>query len=510
MLDLFLIFFFVAVIVGGVIINVRILLYYQQPEDGKFSQSVFCKVIIVLSMTLAWFVNVLLPVDVRNSRPVPGILDMEILWTAGFIGLATCLVIVVPAAMFYVEVEGDDVVKKKKKHVLCYLSLTIFFGMSIVAISYPFLSHASIPIVEYACEEWQDANTVLAPNTCGTGRQSVLEIRIAFQIYIIAVLCFIGWFFFVTFGGIGLSAVPLDLILEFVDRPQSIDEHTYQQRRRLLGSASARLMTMAENLQARDGELSVEKGWGSQRKKRALRSEYNKFRRDVFLIEEQYEKLKVCKFHKGENCAVSITKLVIGILCAILSITWVLHILLYVVAAHITPDGKPASTFLNDLFGACEGSGLYPVGVSFFAVFSLYLLLCVVKGCLKFGMRIFFLFAIHPMRQQATPLNSILFNVEMMLISSAATVQFTQQAFADYARLTSADVIFAAQIKYMSFYSWFFKNNVFVYALLGWFLLALIYLLVKPRDNKEFSFDAKADKKIGSLAGKSEKKSDTA
>merc|ERR1712007_234995 len=75
-------------------------------------------------------------------------------------------------------------------------------------------------------------------------------------------------------------------------------------------------------------------------------------------------------------------------------------------------------------------------------------------------------------------------NVEMVLISSAAVVQFAQVAFADYARLTDADVIFAAQIKYLTFYSFFFENNVFLYALLAWFLLTLIYLLVVgPRDN---------------------------
>merc|ERR1711933_197081 len=77
-------------------------------------------------------------------------------------------------------------------------------------------------------------------------------------------------------------------------------------------------------------------------------------------------------------------------------------------------------------------------------------------------------------------------------------VQFSQLAFSDYARLTDAEVIFSAQIKYLTFYSFFFQNNIFVYTLLAWFLLTLIYLLVKgPRDKsrRKKSKSGKKDKK---------------
>ena len=35
-----------------------------------------------------------------------------------------------------------------------------------------------------------------------------------------AIISFVGWFIFVIFGGLGLSALPLDLIMEFVHRPK--------------------------------------------------------------------------------------------------------------------------------------------------------------------------------------------------------------------------------------------------------------------------------------------------
>lgn len=502
--DIFLLIFVVAVIGGAVAVNVRVLLHFQQPEDARFASSVLAKTIIVVSLTLAWILILLLPIDVRNSRPTPGVLNMQMLWTIAFILLAVFLALVVPAAVFYVEVEGDSIVKKKRKYVLCNLTLMLFFAGCTLAISYPFLSNASIPVVEYMCDSWLDADRPTPPAmVCDQGKDASLEIKTGFQVYLIAVLCFVGWFFFVTFGGIGLSAVPIDLILSFVDRPRSIDESTYRQRRSVIGSAATMLLGRAEELQKRDGEVCGN-GWRGLRQRRALRQDFNKFKRDMLLLEDQFEQLKVSKFHKGESLAVSITKLIVGIIFAILSLTWVLHIVLYVLVPGVS--GSAGVPFLNSLFTALEGGGLYPLGVSFFAVFNLYLLLCVLKGCLKFGMRILFFFSIHPMRYKQTPLNSILFNVQMLLLSSAAVVQFSTTCFAEYARLTDADVIFSGQIKYLHFYSFFFKNNVFIWTLLVWFLLALIYLLVRPRDSGETKLDQKAYAKLTKMLEKNSSK----
>jgi len=486
-------------------VNVRVLFYYQQAEDSAFASSVFCKAVIVVSLTLAWVVTLLLPIDVRNSRPTAGPLDMQALWIAAFIILAIFLVLVVPGVMFYHEVEGDDLVKKKRGHVVCHLLITLFFSMCGLAISYPFLSEASLPVVKYTCNKWGAADAPIDPIqlasiACTDGVHSDVTVKVGFQVYMIAVLCFIGWFFFVMFGGIGLSAVPLDMILAFVDRPKPIDEATYRHRRRILGEAAQVLLQRSEELQARDGELAPQKGWRAARQKRAMKADYNRFKKEVHLLEDELERLKVSKFHKGESLAVSIAKLLLGIVFAILSISWVLHIILCVLVPQM--DKGFSVRMLNGLFEACEGSGLYPLGVALFAMFTLYLLLCVVKGCLKFGMRVFFVFSIHPMRPGATPLNSILFNVELVLIASAAIVQFEQTAFADYARLTEADVIFAAQVKYMNFYRWFFENSVFIWVLLVWFLLSLIALIVSPREGgKTFKPDRKADKTIAKLVG---------
>lgn len=496
--DVFLLVFVLIVIVGAVLANVRLLTYFQAPEARGAATSVVVKAVIIISLTLCWVLNILLPVDVRNSRPKPGPLDMELIWSLAFCTLAVFLILVVPAAMFYYEVEEDDDVKKKRRYVLCNMLFMLFFICGAIAISYTFLAEASLPIVRYTCSEghWLDADSVgmsLANDVCSNSEDADLTFKVGIQVYLVAAMCFVGWVFFVTFGGIGLSAVPMDLILEYIDRPRPISEAAFSQERLECGAEAAELLQLAEKLTSEDTSLVGSNGFLGRRKKKKLQTKYNRFKCDVHFLEERWERARLSKFQKGESLAVSVAKLVLGIFFALLSILWLLHVILYVTVRKYVPDFP--TTFLNALLEAFESPGLYPVGVALFATFNLYLLLCVVKGCMKFGLRIAIFFSIHPMRFQATPLNSILFNVLMLLISTASVVQFGTQAFADYARLTDADVIFSAQINHLAFYSFFFDNNIFIYTLLVWSVLTLIYLLCKgPRD----SSSAKRRKRKGS------------
>ena len=51
---------------------------------------------------------------------------------------------------------------------------------------------------------------------------------VTFPIYVMGLTSFIGWFFFILFAGVGLSALPLDYILEFKYRPRRLKTKDYQ------------------------------------------------------------------------------------------------------------------------------------------------------------------------------------------------------------------------------------------------------------------------------------------
>ena len=113
------------------------------------------------------------------------------------------------------------------------------------------------------------------------------------------------------------------------------------------------------------------------------------------------------------------------------------------------------------------------------------MLFCVIKGNMKFGLR-FFCLPIHPMRIGNTMMNALLFNVLLLLITSVrrtstpnpnphtapltphppppqvSVVQFCTRAFASYARLTAADLLFGVQVENLMGLNYFFQVRVTV------------------------------------------------
>ena len=49
---------------------------------------------------------------------------------------------------------------------------------------------------------------------------TTVDINVSFATYMFALTGWVGWFFFVVFGGIGLASLPIDLLKVFVYRPK--------------------------------------------------------------------------------------------------------------------------------------------------------------------------------------------------------------------------------------------------------------------------------------------------
>ena len=71
--------------------------------------------------------------------------------------------------------------------------------------------------------------------------------------------------------------------------------------------------------------------------------------------------------------------------------------------------------------------------------------------------------------------NSILVNVSLILATAPAISQFCSQAFAEYVRMTDADLLFGTQIKYLKFFKPFFDYGIFTFVFLGFSVLSFLY-----------------------------------
>lgn len=95
-----------------------------------------------------------------------------------------------------------------------------------------------MPVSTYTCNYYNsnstvsiftDVNSTSAISGCPLNEvDTSLEITVSFPIYVIAIFTFIGWFPLMIFLGVGLTALPLDLINDFRFRPRPMDENEFK------------------------------------------------------------------------------------------------------------------------------------------------------------------------------------------------------------------------------------------------------------------------------------------
>jgi len=302
-------------------------------------------------------------------------------------------------------------------------------------------------------------------------------------------MAFIGWFFFAVFGGIGISALPLDLIMSFVRRPRFMDAGEFAEAQISIRERVNELVSVGELMkldqdEGKSGQGGKNQGLfgGFSKEARDQKKNFLDFRRAVYLLEEDIEDFQNCSAnYKNYNPLIPIFSLLFGICAIIISLFWFIHIIVYVFPKN------PLDPFLNTYFKWFDK--WFPLfGVLNVAIFTLYLLLCAIKGCFKFGMRLG-LVHLHPMKVNKTYMSSFMFNIGLVLLCALPVVQFCSLAFSDYARYTNSLQIMGTQVQYLKFFSFFWKNDVFVYIFAIIAFLSTLYLLCRPRDAAVSSLD---------------------
>jgi LMBR1 domain-containing protein 1 len=311
-------------------------------------------------------------------------------------------------------------------------------------------------------------------------KYETLTMPVSIPTFLSGFMAFFGWFFFALFGGIGLAAVPLDLILGFINRPRRMDPAEFADAQMSIRNKTVELVDAGEllKLERDESEKSgAKEGFfsGLSQQARQERQAFLKFKKEVYLLETDVEEfLASSENYQNYNPIIPYLSLLAGFFCTILSVAWIIQI-----AIFIAPP-KPIHPFLNMYFQWFDS--WFPLfGVLSVAIFTLYLLVCAVKGCFKFGIR-FMAFQIHPMKVNKTYMSSFMFNVGLVLLCALPVVQFTVTAFPDYARYTHVVNVMGTQVQYLKFFTWFWTNKVFVFALLAVTLLTGLYLMCKPRD----------------------------
>eukprot|EP01006_Ploeotia_vitrea_P022926 TRINITY_DN55354_c0_g1_i2.p1 TRINITY_DN55354_c0_g1~~TRINITY_DN55354_c0_g1_i2.p1 ORF type:complete len:395 (-),score=166.08 TRINITY_DN55354_c0_g1_i2:455-1639(-) len=367
---------------------VMLLAYFGHPDDRN--EALFPKVVTVFGLWLAFASVLVLPYDVSNSRGEGGGLRVDILWQIIYMLVAIMVTVLIPFAFFFYESDVD----REEAQKCCTGQFWTAFRMTaaffvvfslVLIIMWAVLNEAQIPVKRIA----QDVNLLVAStdsfkNTnCGSGCLETTftwELPVTFPVYVIAFLSWLGWWFFSTFVGVGLVSLPLDLINEWRTRPEPMTTQEYYTQRNQLGKRAKRLMEIGKQIEKEQSEP----GSRSRKVRRAEARVLTRFEQAYYFLKRDFDLLEVSHKLKGGNPLWYFMKLVLGVMGGILSITWVIHIGLF-----MFPE-QPVHPFLNQFFIELEevGGGGFPLfGIAAFGLYSFWLIWCCVMGNFKLGIR---------------------------------------------------------------------------------------------------------------------------
>lgn len=457
------------------IIGVFFLVYYQHPDDSANSR--LPKLIIILSICIVFCNIFMLPLDVgsRNSRY--GGLPMMYLWYTNYALMGILGICLIPFAIFWYEAE--DPLKPKKsiwKWALFKQVVIILLFFAVTVLLWIFLGVAQVstnicttePIAGDAPASTIDcANNFVGVCQGAKLDSKELNWKLNFMVFLIAMLAWVGFCVFVVFGGIGLVMLPFDLIYSFFNRPIPISEAEYSHNLAIIGERVEKLLKQG---------LEYTNSGSRKYNKRDL---IIKWKKDVYILDGDFERNKKAYKLKGGPRIIVYLKLLLGIICLAMTLSWIIQIISWTQLSVIDSTGALGYPMWNYAMSAMDGVWIF-FGVFFFFIFTFYLELCVIKGNFKFGIRIPWLFALHPMKQNGTLVSSFLVNAELLLLSSFAVVEFSAKSFSVYARVTSAMSMFDVAIYNLRGLKW-------VWFAYGWILIAfaaitLIYFIFRPSD----------------------------
>ncbi|KAJ6231081.1 limr family protein -related [Anaeramoeba flamelloides] len=287
--------------------------YFQSEEDKNVAY--LPKIVVVIGITLACINVMTLTSDVMN-RDTGGGIDFSIILQIFLLATAVFVIAIVPFTIFYYEnVEDEDV--HTIRSALMWTGATVFISGLFIGLMYAFLGYAVLPVTQLSCELQDDTNEATTVALDGATKNISWTVRISPSIYIIAFISFLGYIAFSIFGGIGLIALPFDLIRAFRSRPKPLELDEYAFYKRKLNARANELIETGREIEknGRDG--------------RKNRKKYNKFRTEVYLLEGDYEKLVVAYKERGGNPFKYWGKLIGGIVGSIISLFWILHIIMY-------------------------------------------------------------------------------------------------------------------------------------------------------------------------------------
>jgi LMBR1 domain-containing protein 1 len=482
-------------------------------------------ILVIILLFVAEFTVFLFPIDIGNkaglsnltgdpSSVTTGSIDIALLWEGLFFTIVFLLIFVVPFAIFYYE-ESDEGTEPTRIRKLCccnlhqalcisilYEIIVIFIAGSILAVSFTLASKAKIEVSSVIITATVFELPSISQVACGNGacswRKNILSIDTTFIIYSAALVCGFSNILFSIYTGVGFVALPYYGVMNFLSRPRILSAMDAMNARGKLRVRSSELFEIANDLGKRMAEAAEENflvrsqssqsntttfvfGWFSSKARRDAGhlSELNRLKILSTSLEKDLEAFSLSdpiRWRQIYNPWLFVTQLAGGLVAAVFSLLWLLHIILYML---ISP---PILGFFNTALTAMDKS-FPPLSTLLLFILASHLLFSAISGAFAFGTRIF-LINVHSMEPGKTLLNSFFFNAGLILLLTLPIVQFLRDAFASYAS-HSDTLVFGEQFRSIDGFRTLYQYNAYLFLMLTFSLLALLYFSFCPSRDEQ-------------------------
>jgi len=474
MIDIFYLIIIIIFSIFILFISIYVIDYFSTYEEQGCVNNIFLKIIAVIGLMMVFIEILLLPLDVANIHGKGGKLNMNTLWIISFIIIFIFSLIIIPLMINIYELDPDLTTFEKIKNGLLFFIIDVIIFASLFFILFLCFNKANIPIQKQNCSisglQKSDESTIL--QKCQIKEEDI-SIKTPFIIFSFGLMSFGAHFLLTVFGGIGIFALPLDLIRTFIIRPIKISKNRLEEMKKEIVQTSIDLKELAKKVKSME-ENGYSKKYFWSKEKKQYNQLFNELKVGVNIIDEQFQLINIQNAIGETSIIQYYLSLILGIIFLIISIIWIIHLVLYVLLKKYF--------FLNNLFSYFTNNGITFLATFLFGFLCFYLLICIVKGNFKFGIRFIILGSVHPMKKNETYMNSILFNVMLILITSVSLIHFCVKAFNEYVSMTDIDIIFSILIKNLSFFRYFFENNIFEWIFCAIMLITFIYLIFRPSD----------------------------
>ena len=490
MVDLFMLVMVIILAIIIIIVNIYLLAYYCTEDDINSCSGIFSKIIAILGMFIGLCQICLLPLDVSNTRGDGGNFQMDFIWKMSYILIIGFVFFIIPLTISVYESDPKWTCAQKLSNSFYYFIIKVVIVGCFLVIAYFLFNKVYITTTSLKCdinidELWSNSDEEIISNNenkflglCKKKTRTDIKISLDISIYIMALLSLISYLLLMIFGGVGLFSFPIDLIYSFCTRPIKVKSYKLEEMKKEVVITAADLKDLGMELKKLEEKGDNKKNFFSK-ERRYYNYLLKKLKVGVSVTSDQFEVIKIQNVTNETSAAGYLAKLIVGIVCFILSILWIIQIIFYIL---LRKNGQPFHNFLNIPLVMLTNANFSFLAISIYILFTFYLLLITIKGNYKFGIRFRFLGEIHPMKKDNTYMNSILFNVMLVMLTSVSVVQTSIRAFGEYTNLTEADIIFNTQIKNLNYYSYFFKYNIFEYGMIIIAVISFFYFIFLPND----------------------------